>query len=138
MPLYNPAGAIPGNLSVTGNGTVTGTLGVTGVTTLGALANLNGGSDTAGSAPVLTPTFANGTAAQLSDLTRDYIVYFQIGTAGTAFTLQIGPTSGVANTLMASATPLADELLSFRLPAGWFVKWAGTSTTLTTQTAIGC
>ncbi len=91
-----------------------------------------------GNAPVLTPSFANGTASQLSDTTRDYLVYLQIGTAGTAFTLAIGPTSTPANTIMASATPLSDELLSFRLPAGWYVKWAGTSTTLTTQTAIGC
>ncbi len=98
----------------------------------------NGGTATAGSAPALTPTFANGVASQLTDTTRDYLVYLQIGTAGTAFTLAIGPTSTPANTLMASATPLADELLSFRLPAGWYVKWAGTSTTLTTQTAIGC
>lgn len=96
------------------------------------------GTKTTTAAAVLTPTFANGTASQLSDTTRDYMVYLQIGTAGTAFTLAVGPTSGVANTLMASATPLADELLVVRLPAGWFLKWAGTSTTLTTQTAIGC
>ncbi len=172
MPLFNPAGTVPGNLSVTGNSAVTGnatvggtlgvtgtstlgatgtgaltvagaatvstTLGVTGVSTLTGLANLNGGTTTAASAPALTPTFANGTAAQLTDTTRDYMVYLQIGTAGTAFSLAIGPTSGVANTIMASATPLSDELLSVRLPAGWFLKWAGTATTLTNQTAIGC
>lgn len=109
-----------------------------GVSNAGGSPSINVPSVSTGSAPALTPTFANGTAAQLSDTTRDYMVYFQIGTAGTAFSLAIGPTSGVANTLMASATPLADELLSFRLPAGWFVKWAGTTTTLTTQTAIGC
>ena len=34
MPLFNPAGTVNGNLSVTGNATVTGTLGVTGYTTL--------------------------------------------------------------------------------------------------------
>ncbi len=135
MPLY-PAqfvgATIAGNLSVSGNSSVTGT------ETVGGVDTVNGGTDTAGSAPVLTPTFSSGVAAQLADLTRDYIVYLQIGTAGTAFTLAIGPTSTPANTIMASATPLADELLSFRLPAGWYVKWAGTSTTLTTQTAIGC
>jgi hypothetical protein len=86
----------------------------------------------------LTPTFANGTASQLSDTTQDYMVYLQLGTPGTAFSLAIGPTSTPANTIMASATPLADELLSFRLPAGWYVKWAGTATTITTQTAISC
>lgn len=137
MPLFNPGilatgGTVTGNVAVTGNETVSGTA------SFGGLATINAGTATAGSAPVLTPTFANGTAAQLTDLTRDYMVYLQIGTAGTAFTLAVGPTSGVANVVMASATPLADELLAVRLPAGWFLKWAGTSTTLTTQTAVGC
>jgi hypothetical protein len=137
MPLFNPGidatgGTITGNLAIGGTATVTGVLSST------ALLDINGGSNTATSAPAITPTFANGTASQLADTTRDYLVYLQIGTAGTAFTLAIGPTSTPANTIMASATPLADELLSFRLPAGWYVKWAGTSTTLTTQTAIGC
>ena len=109
-----------------------------GVSAAGGAASVNVPSNSAGSAPVLAPAFVNGTASQLADTTRDYMVYLQIGTAGTAFSLAIGPTSGAANTLMASATPLADSLLSFRLPAGWFVKWAGTSTTLTTQTAVGC
>jgi hypothetical protein len=109
-----------------------------GVSAVAGSASINVPSNSAGAAPVLTPAFVNGTAAQLADTTRDYMVYLQIGTAGTAFTLAIGPTSGVANTLMASATPLADSLLSFRLPAGWYVKWAGTTTTLTTQTAVGC
>jgi hypothetical protein len=117
--------------------TAAGVLTITGLAVTNVLA-ANGGTSTAGSAPALTPTFANGVASQLTDTTRDYTVYLQIGTAGTAFTLAIGPTSGVANTLMASATPLADQLLTVRLPAGWFLKWAGTSTTLTTQTAIGC
>lgn len=95
------------------------------------------GIRTTTAAAVLTPTFASGTAAQLSDTTRDYMVYLQIGTAGTGFILAIGPTSTPANTIMASATPVADELIAFRLPAAWFVKWSGTGT-LTTQTAIGC
>ena len=54
------------------------------------LAKINAGSTTAASAPVLTPAFASGTAAQLSDTTRDYMVYLTIGTAGTANTLAIG------------------------------------------------
>lgn len=137
MPLYNPGilatgGSVTGNLTVTGNSTVSGT------TTQSGVVSMNAGSNTSGSAPVLTPTFANGTAAQLADITRDYVVYFQIGTAGTGFTLAIGPTSTPANTIFTSATPLSEELLSFRLPAGWFVKWAGTSTTLASQSAVGC
>lgn len=137
MPLFNPGidptgGTISGSLSVGGALTSGGVLSSTG------LLDINAGSNTASSASVLAPTFANGTAAQLSDTTRDYMVYLTIGTPGTAFTLAVGPTSGVANVLMGSATPLADEILSFRLPAGWFVKWAGSLTTLSNQTAIGC
>lgn len=120
-------------------GDVTLTRSAAGVLSLTAgILDPQAGTKTTTAAAVLTPTFANGTAAQLTDTTRDYMVYLQIGTAGTAFSLAIGPTSTPANTIMASATPLADEFISFRLPAGWFVKWAGTSTTLTTQTAIGC
>lgn len=96
------------------------------------------GANTASVAAVLTPTFANNTAAQLTDLTRDYMVYMQVGTAGTATTLAIGPTSTPANTIKASSAANAGDLWSFRLPAGWFVKWAGTTTTIATQTAIGC
>jgi hypothetical protein len=98
----------------------------------------SGGTTTANGAPVLTPTFANGTAAQLSDTTRDYMVYLTIGTAGTANTLAIGPTSTPANTIISSATATAGELMSFRLPAGWWVKWSATTATLATQKAIGC
>lgn len=137
MPLFNPTipatgGTISGNLTVSGNLVTTGTDAPGGVLSPGA------GVNTAGSAPVLTPAFGNGVAAQLADLGRDYIVYFQIGTAGTGFTLAIGPTSTPANTIFASATPVSEELLSFRLPAGWFVKWAGTNTTLANQAAVGC
>ena len=102
------------------------------------LLTLYGGTSTAQSVPVITPSFANGTAAQLSDTTRDYQVYLQVGTAGTAFSLAIGPTSTPANTLFASATPAAGEFISVRLPAGWYLKWAGTATTIATQTAVGC
>lgn len=131
MPLFNPG------IDATG-GTISGNLSVGGTLAVSGVMSPADGVNTSGSAPILTPTFASTVAAQLADTTRDYIVYFQIGTPGTGFTLAVGPTSTPANTLMASATPLADDLLSFRLPAGWYVKWAGTATTLTTQTAIGC
>lgn len=96
------------------------------------------GTSTAPSAPVLTPTFASGTAAQLSDLTRDYMVYLECTTTGTATTIAIGPTSTPANTIMASAACTAGAVYSVRLPAGWWLKWAGTTTAFATQTAIGC
>lgn len=137
MPLFNPGidatgGTITGSLSIANSLDVANTL------TAGGDAVFNAGTNTAGSAPALTPTFASGVASQLADTARDYIVYLQIGTAGTGFTLAIGPTSTPANTIFASATPVSEELISFRLPAGWFVKWSGTGTTLAAQIAIGC
>lgn len=96
------------------------------------------GIDTHNNAAVLTPTFANGTAAQLSDTTRDYLVYLTVGTAGTAFTVAIGPTSTPANTIVPSGTATSGQVVSFRLPAGWFVKWSATTATLAGQKAIGC
>lgn len=94
------------------------------------------GITTAGSAPAITPTFASGTAAQLSDVTRDYQVYFTVGTAGT-ITLAIGPTSTPATTLINAQTATAGELISFRLPAAWFVKVTLATATIV-QHAIGC
>jgi hypothetical protein len=97
-----------------------------------------GGTNTAASVPVLAPAFANGTAAQLADTTRDYHVVLAVTTSGTATTVAIGPTSTPANTILPSSAVTAGQLISFRLPAGWFVKWAGTTTAIATQTAIGC
>jgi len=85
---------------------------------------------------VITPTFANGAAAQLTDTTRDYVVYLQIGTPGTAFSVAIGPTSSPANTVVSSVAPTAGEVFTVRLPAGWYLEWSGTTTTLADQTAI--
>lgn len=98
----------------------------------------NAGTSSAGSAPVLTPTFATGTAAQLTDLTRDYMVYLEIGTAGTANVVAIGPTSTPANTVIASGVATAGEVMTIRLPAGWYLKWSATTATLANQIAIGC
>lgn len=113
-------------------------LAVTGNLSVSNVMYANGGVATAGSAPVLTPTFANGTASQLSDTSRDYMVYFQVNTAGSAFFVNIGPTSAASTVIYPSASPRSGQCVSFRLPAGWYVKWGGSSTTLGSQTAIGC
>jgi hypothetical protein len=118
--------------------TSVGVLSVTGDLAVSGPLYPNSGTATNGSAPILTPTFAASTAAQLSDTSRDYMVYLQVGTPGSGFSLLIGPTSTPANTIFTSATPTAGELLSFRLPAGWYVKWAGSSSSLIHQIAIGC
>jgi hypothetical protein len=81
--------------------------------TFAEVVTANAGTSTAGSAPVLTPAFAASTVA-------------------------IGPTSTPANTILPSSSVVAGQLISFRLPAGWYVKWAGTTTAIATQTAIGC
>lgn len=97
------------------------------------------GTSTAPSAPVLTPSFAANTAAQLSDTTRDYMVYLQIGTAGTALAVTMGPTSAAnAATVITGATATAGEIIAVRLPAGWFLKWNATTATVANQVAVGC
>lgn len=118
-----------------------GNLGATGdpdTQTFSILPNLVAGSNTAQGAPVLTPTLANGTAAQLSDITQDYMVYLTVGTAGTALTISIGPTSVPAHTICSSVAATSGATYSFRVPAGWYVEWSATTATLATQLAIGC
>jgi hypothetical protein len=99
---------------------------------------LGAGSNTSASAPVLTPVFVSGTASQLSDVTRDYEVYFQIGTGGGTVALAIGPTNATVNAILTAAVGVAGELVRVRLPAGWFLKITVATSTITAQTAIGC
>jgi hypothetical protein len=97
-----------------------------------------GMSNTSPTATASTPTFANGIAAQLAQTYQDAEIYFQIGTAGTAFALAIGPTSGVANTVMTGATVASGQQIRVRLPAGWYLKWSATTATLSVQEAMTC
>jgi hypothetical protein len=108
--------------------------------TFSEIINANAGSNSAGSAPVITGIgAASGAATQLSDLTRDYMVYLEVTTAGTATSVTIGPTNAAnAVTIMASAAATAGQVISFRLPAGWFFKWTGTTTAVGNQVAVGC
>lgn len=95
------------------------------------------GTNSAASAPVITPAFS-GTASQLNDTTRDYVVYLCVTTSGTATTVEFGPTSSAnAVVLVNNASVTAGQVVSFRLPAGWFVKASGTSTVFS-QSAVGC
>ncbi len=99
-----------------------------------------GGPDTAayGAAVISAAGFALGTAAQLSDTTRDYQVYLTIGTAGTAGSLKIGPTSAVANTLFSGAALTSGQVITVRLPAGWYLELSGTTATLASSSAVSC
>jgi len=130
-------GAASGSAALTSLGAAP-IAGVSGVFSVGGKLTLSGGTSTVGSAPVLTPTFASGTAAQLSDTTRDYVCYLTCTLAGTALTVAIGPTSTPANTLISSETATLGQMLTIRLPAGWFLKWSATTATFTQQKAIGC
>lgn len=98
------------------------------------------GTSSAASAPVLTALGAvSGTGIQLADLTRDYQVYLEVTTAGTATSVTLGPTSAAsAVTIMASAAATAGQVITFRLPAGWYFKWTGTTTAMANQVAVGC
>jgi hypothetical protein len=98
--------------------------------TVAGLLTLNGGTATAGSAPVLTPAFANGTAAQLSDHTRDYMVYLECTTAGTALVVAIGPTSSPANTIF----PVAG---TFLFGGGQLIIKAGDRLQFAAETVTG-
>jgi len=108
--------------------------------TLSGLLTLNAGTDTAGSAPVLTTLGAtSGVALQLTDTTRDYTVYLQVTTGGTATSLTMGHTNAASDvTIVTSGSVSAGVLWSFRLPAGWYFKWTGTTTAVGNQNAVGC
>jgi hypothetical protein len=100
---------------------------------------LNGGTNTSPSVPVISsPGFASGTASQLSDLTRDYEVYFTIGTGGGTVTIAIGPTSTPANTIVNAAVGVNGEVIRVRLPAGWYLEITVATSTIAKQIAVGC
>lgn len=109
------------------------------VATFAEVVNANAGTNSSGSAPVIaSPGFVSGTASQLSDLTRDYEVYFQIGTGGGTVALVIGPTSTPANAILTAALGTNGELVRVRLPAGWYLKITVATSTIADQIAVGC
>ena len=105
------------------------------------LSHAGAGTDSSGSAPILTAVAGTngGGGVQLTDTTRDYQVYLQVGTAGTAWIVSMGHT-GSANdvTLHASGVATAGQTLTFRLPAGWYFLWSATTATLAQSVAVGC
>ena len=131
-----------GTMSV-GNAAVTGT----GTSTFAGLIAANGGYNSSGSVSVLGGgTIGSGNAAilgtaatgtQLADTTRDYNVYIGVTAGGAAATLSIGPANTAVNTLYAAATCNVGTQYSFRLPAGWYIRFQGTAG-ITQQIAISC
>lgn len=90
---------------------------------------------TASTAAVSTPVLAG--AAQLAQTASDAVVYITVTTAGT-LTIAIGPTVGVANTIVAGLAAPLGAMYTVRLPAGWFIAvTTGTIATWTSK-AITC
>lgn len=109
------------------------------VGTFAEVVTANAGTSSAGSAPVISaPGFVSGTASQLSDTSRDYVVYFTIATGGGTVTIAIGPTSTPANTIVNGAVGVAGTVIPIRLPAGWFLDITVATSTIGRQIAVGC
>lgn len=114
---------------------------ITGATTISAVLTETAGTATSGAsspAVISSPGFSSGVASQLSDLTRDYMIYVTIGTGGGTVSVAIGPTNTPANTLVNAAVGINGESINFRLPAAWFCKITVATSTIASQIAIGC
>ena len=155
---FQVEGATPGtqvwSVDAVGNtvqsGTVTavtlnaGTQGATAYTGIQTY-NANSGDNTGAAAVYLNATIGAGanailgtaaTGTQLSDTTRDYMVYLTSVGGGGGATLSIGPANTAVSTLYANATIGTGFSYSFRLPAGWYIR--AQATVAFTQTAISC
>lgn len=152
-------GSTPGtqvwSVDASGNTVQSGTLtaavmnaGTQGATTYNGIQTyaVNSGDNTSAAAIYLNGTIGAGAAAilgtaatgtQLSDTTRDYMVYIGVTAGGAAATLSIGAANTAVATLYAAATCNVGTQYAFRLPAGWYIRFQGTAG-ITQQTAISC
>ena len=96
------------------------------------------GTNTSSSVPSLTPTFTSGTAAQLSDTTRNYMCHITIGTGGGTVTVAMGPTATPTITPVNAATGVNGGVITVLLPAGWFLKITVATSTIAGVVAVGC
>ena len=156
---FQVEGATPGtqvwSVDAVGNtvqsGTVTAAVmnaGTQGATTYNGIQTYaaNSGDNTNAAAVYLNGTIGAGanailgtaaTGTQLSDTTRDYMVYIGVTAGGAAATLSIGAANTAVATLFAAATCNVGTQYTFRLPAGWYIRFQGTAG-ITQQTAISC
>jgi hypothetical protein len=88
--------------------------------------------------PVLTPEFTSGQAARLPDTSRAHDVYLTVGTSGTGMGIAIGPGLDTRHTVYSAAEVQAGQLITIRLPAGWYLRWGSATVTLAGQLAVGC
>jgi len=87
---------------------------------------------------VLFPAFASGRAGRLPDVTRAHDVYLTVGTSGTGMGVAIGPGMPPEHTVYSAAEVQAGQLITVRLPAGWWLRWSSPDVTLAGQLAVGC
>ena len=142
-----------GNMAVTGTANLPNGLSntVTGTETITGIIYGQGGYNSSTGVNVLvgtqvgaggTATIANGTGGtQLSDITRDYMVYMQCTTTGGA-TIVLGSAQGnavgIATVFVGSALLAGTSgVISFRVPAGWYTRFTGT-TAVFNNLAISC
>ncbi len=156
---FQVEGATPGtqvwSVDAVGNTVQSGTVtavtlnaGTQGATTYNGIQTYaaNAGDNTNAAAVYLNATIGAGanailgtaaTGTQLSDTTRDYMVYIGVTAGGAAATLSIGAANTAVATLYAAATCNVGTQYAFRLPAGWYIRFQGTAG-ITQQTAISC
>lgn len=98
---------------------------------------LASGNNTAGLAAFATQTFVSGTAAQLAQLVEDAELTCYLTTAGTV-TMAIGPTNATANTVINAQAMAIGQMITKRIPAGWWVKFTLTTAVLSTANLQLC
>jgi hypothetical protein len=148
-------GATPGTqvwaVDASGNTVQSGNMLVTGTTISGATTNngtqinngitvQNNGVNSSGSVHYIATLgfgVSAATGTQISDTTRDYMVYVTTSAGGAGGTMLIGATSACTSTVYASATVGTGILVSYKLPAGWFSMWT-TAVAIGQQNAISC
>jgi len=121
------AGVTPpevGGIKAVGAGTFSGVL------------DARGGTRTASAAPYSAPVFTSGTAAQLAQTSQDVMLYTTVTLGGT-LTLAIGPNNTTGDTIVNAAAVTTGEVISTRIPAGWYIKFTLVTATIATV-AVGC
>jgi hypothetical protein len=129
-----------GTMSVTGATSFTGAATVGGTLTENGITVQNAGINSSGSVHYIATLgfgVSAATGTQLSDTTRDYMVYLTTSAGGAGATVLIGPTSACTNTVSASGSVGTGVCISYKLPAGWYTMWT-TSVAVGQQNAISC
>ena len=133
-----------GNTVQSGNAAVAGTLAAAaqsvGTVTTTGITVQNNGINSSGSVNWLATLgfgVSAATGTQLSDHTRDYMVYLTTTAGGAGATVLIGATSACTNTISASGSVGTGVCISYKLPAGWFTMWT-TAVAVGEQFAVSC